>query len=164
VSKRQDSKRVPKELPWSWHNSRGWPGQLDRTRRWRGRIGRATDPDDVTDFLFAFFQSCYALRDWLELSFEKKAINYLFDETPALQLCRDIANMTKHHRLTRPPSTGTEPSIAREYVDEGEGWFAGNSHLLVLSQGRQFDALELADECLMVVEDFVRRSTAVPQV
>jgi hypothetical protein len=152
---------VSKELLWSWHSSRGWIGQLERTRRSRNRVGQAKDSDDATDFLFAFFQNCYALRDWLGLSFQKKAIDDLFDRNPALQLCRDVANMTKHQELAHAPSTGAEPSIAREYVGEGVGWFACDSHLVVLSRGRQLDALELADECLMLVENFVRQSTAL---
>jgi hypothetical protein len=143
---------VHRELPWSWHNSSGWEGQLERTKRWHSRLKSADTLEDAEDFVFTFFQNCYALREWLTRSaFDPTFVKELFTKTPELRLCRDLANLTKHGDLSRPPSTGRQPSIAREYVDPGHGWCGGDSRLVVLSQGRKIDAMNLADRCLEIV-------------
>lgn len=150
---------VERELPWSWHNSSGWEGQLERTKRWHSRMRASRSPDDAEDFVFAFFQNCYALREWFPRSgFDPTLVKELFSRTPELRLCRDLANMTKHGDLSRSPSTGRQPSIAREYVGAGQGWFGGDSCLVVLSRGQKVDALELADRCLKLVQTFLERS------
>lgn len=76
-----------------------------------------------------------------------------------LRLCRDLSNMTKHFELSRLPATGREPSIAREYVGSGRGWFADDSVLVVLSQGRQFDMRELASRCLRLWEEHLAKGS-----
>jgi hypothetical protein len=119
-------------------------------------VRATTDVDDASDFLFAFFQNCLALRDWLSPIFGEPKVVQLFEDNPELQLCRDIANMTKHQTLMHSPSSGSQPSIAREYTDPGESWYGGNSRLIILSQGESVDALELAGRCMDLLEGFVR--------
>ncbi len=52
----------------------GWEVQLRRVERWHQRAMRVLDPNDgvageeATDFLYAFFQSVYHIRDWLQNS------------------------------------------------------------------------------------------------
>ena len=46
----------------------GWRGQYDRVVRWHGRVVAAANADpspDELDCLFAFFESCFHLREWL---------------------------------------------------------------------------------------------------
>ena len=55
----------------SAHKSGGWRAQWDRTHRWYERVKRVGRdstalPADRLDFLLAFFQNCYALRDWIQ--------------------------------------------------------------------------------------------------
>jgi hypothetical protein len=151
------ARSVRRELPWSWHDAAGWPGQLARTRRWLARVRTTQDAVEATDFLFAFFQSCYSLRDWLPPSFKRGRVLHLFNTNAELRLCRDLANMTKHRALKGRTGTGRQPSIAREYADEGRGWLGGDSWLVVLSRGQKIDALELADRCLRLVQGFVEQ-------
>jgi hypothetical protein len=44
----------------------GWRGQLARVRRWHTRL-RTAPPEDYLDFLYAFFQNCDHLSDWIAI-------------------------------------------------------------------------------------------------
>jgi hypothetical protein len=84
--------------------------------RWRERVRCAADGCEEYDFIHAFFQSCYHLRDWLVAtqSVTWDDLNTLFDSSIELQLYRDICNATKHLKYDRP-SIEPEPMIARDY-------------------------------------------------
>ena len=158
ASRRKRPAKPERELPWSWHRSPGWRGQLERARRWHQRLLGATSLEDAEDFAYAFFQNCYYLRDWLSRA-DEGAADRLFRRHDALLLCRDLCNMTKHFELDQPASTENEPALAREYVGAGRGWFGKGSEFVVLSRGRKVDARDLAGECLQVIEDFVAKET-----
>ena len=86
----------------------GWPGQYRRMLRWRERVRTAIENrlpgDDVYDFIYAFFQASYHLRDWLigtEACTEEE-LRVLFAKSSELALCRDICNATKHLDYKRP--------------------------------------------------------------
>jgi hypothetical protein len=53
------------ELGWSLHMTGGWESQLDRVKRWYHRASTATNSIDRFDFLYAFFENAFHLRDWL---------------------------------------------------------------------------------------------------
>jgi hypothetical protein len=157
------SQSVERELPWSWHRSLGWRGQFERVHRWHQRLIAATSREDAEDFLYAFFQNCYHLRYWLgPPEFDPTQVERLLEDHVELRLCRDICNMTKHYELSKPPATWREPSVVREYVGAGSGWFEDDSILVVLSQGHQYDALDLASRCLEIWEDFLRGAMRGP--
>lgn len=148
------SQHILPELPWSWHRSRGWEGHWARVRRWHDRVVHAKRPDDVEDYLYAFFQNCSVLRDWLPPErFPPADVDAFFREHLEMRLCRDIGNMTKHRRLTRS-ATGMEPSLAREYQPRAAGTFDRNSSFIVLSQGEKHDLRDIATCCLKRWEEF----------
>lgn len=83
----------------------GWPGQLRRVERWRDRFLAALEQSqtgledqDVIDYLFAFAQAGYHLRDWIQTSGSatQAQLDRLMSETPALGRCRDLCNASKH--------------------------------------------------------------------
>jgi hypothetical protein len=88
-------------------------------------------------------------------------VQELFEKNRAMRLCRDVCHATKHFELTQKPATGRAPSLAREYVGPGLGWFGHDSILVILSGGDKFDARELAGECLRIWEEFLGDSAAV---
>jgi hypothetical protein len=61
--------RVPDQF-----RQQGWQGHLQRVERWHQRANHALDTyngvaaDDAIDFLYAFFQASYHMRDWLQNS------------------------------------------------------------------------------------------------
>jgi hypothetical protein len=108
----------------------GWLGQYRRMLRWRDRLSEIYGSDDVDtiyDFTYAFFQSCYHLRDWLvsDDAATKNEIAALFNSSVELQLCRDICNATKHLRYDNK-SIDSRPRIGREWDPwrkEWHGWY-----------------------------------------
>lgn len=142
----------PRELPWSWERSPGWNGQVDRMRRWRQRLIAMQGTPDVQvtfDIVLTFFINCYHVRDWLERSgaLEKSTIDQLFRDSASLRACADIANIAKHFDLTSSPRLTYQLSFAREYVGVGHGWFGKDARLVILSDGKTIDVLELVEKC-----------------
>jgi len=125
-------------------------------RRWHHRFLSACadgtrTPADRLDFFLAFAQNCYSLRDWLDRDARasKPALDDLMSRTPALQICRDVANGSKHLVISKP-SIDAAFSIGREYTgrDQPERWFlVAGTHFL--------DAVEFTNECVRVWEEFL---------
>ena len=103
---------------WSIHKSDGWRGQLERVHRWQRRVTHSANigSGDLEDFVFALFQNCYHLREWIEKTAKvpSSELDGLFARTPELRVCRDICNGTKHLTLSRA-SVDADFSIGREY-------------------------------------------------
>jgi hypothetical protein len=111
---------------------------------------------DVEDYLYAFFLNCFHLREWLQEArvVPQASIERLFRDNQELRLCQDIANATKHRSLVDPKQS-REFSLARVYVGKTKGWFEPDTALVVLSEGHQHDALELARRCLDLWDNFL---------
>jgi len=150
----------PPELPWSWHKSLGWRGQLERVRRWQIRLHAALAVEDAEDYLIAFFQSCHHLRDWvlLENAMPQSEVDNLFNTCTELRICGDICNATKHLKLTAPKQP-REFSLGRAYRDPGTGWFGpGQSETFtVVSDGQSYEIPPLADTCVDIWVAALRR-------
>jgi hypothetical protein len=60
---------------------------------------------------------------------------------------------------THGAQAGARVSLGRTYCDPGMGWFGPNQSetFTVLSDGRSYDALSLADVCLTLWETALRR-------
>ncbi|WP_145930881.1 hypothetical protein [Acidihalobacter prosperus] len=155
---------VPPVLPWSLHKGRGWRSQLERMDRWYARMLHAKAKTDIADFLFAFFQNSYHFREWLEATggVTKKELDLLFKDHPELGICRDICNATKHFSLSTPPPPNQqyEISFVQEHCPQngplsGDGWFGGEAKLTVVADKRNYDARDLAYQCLEIWKAFV---------
>jgi len=140
----------------------GWRGQLARVTRWRQRVVTAATGEpsaDEIDFLLAFFESAYHLRDWLV---ETGAVsNVEVDGYVAshieLQLCRDIANGFKHHSLRRP-SIDAEFAIVNQYVppnERGRRYRLPNGEWTILANGTQFGLVDLSERVLLLWNQFL---------
>lgn len=105
-------------LEWSIHKNGQWQGQMERMHRWHDRVQRAcaAGSPDVEDFVFAFFQNCFTLREWVEKTspLSKTDLDTFMESTPEMRICRDICNGTKHYSISRP-SIDAQFSILREY-------------------------------------------------
>jgi hypothetical protein len=139
----------------------GWRGQLARVTRWRQRVVTAANGEpsaDEIDFLLAFFESAYHLRDWLV---ETGAVsNVEVDGYVAshieLQLCRDIANGFKHHSLRRP-SIDAEFAIVNQYVppnERGRRYRLPNGEWTILANGTQLGLVDLSERVLLLWNQF----------
>lgn len=89
-----------------------WEDQYRRVRRWLARIRNPVRRDpvpyiDYEDYLFAFFQNCWHLKDWVynDTSLPvttRQAIVRAAKHSPTLNLCYDIATRSKHLVLRKP--------------------------------------------------------------
>jgi len=149
----------------SAHSSGGWRGQYERVLRWHRlvkRIGRAKTDEDTEqehDFLYAYFQNCYQLRDWLRNAgaVAPEALREFFRLNEPMGVCRDICNGTKHWQIDHA-SVDAHFSIGREYVPTdwpgerphvNESWF-------IICGGSKYDVFQLADTCMALWGSFLR--------
>jgi hypothetical protein len=140
----------------------GWKGQHERMLRWHGRVleaGNLSASPDELDFLLAFFESCFHLRDWLLASnaIDQQSLDALFQSSPELRVCRDLANGFKHHSISRP-SVDAQFSVVNEYVPKN--WPSGNAYpngrWVVLAGNHQFGLVELASRCIAAWQQFLQ--------
>jgi len=139
----------------SQHRAGGWLAQYDRMRRWHDRLRTAdwsvpSVREERLDDAYAFFQNCFALRDWLFATGEvaKEVASGAVAESLALRLCRDLCNATKHFDLSRPSTLGF--TIGRQYRAQPFVVFED-------ADGRQdlFEVVALADQCVAEWDAFL---------
>ena len=133
----------------------GWEAQLDRVRRWYRRASDVVDAADRYDFLYAFFENAFHLRDWLRDTgaASEGHLERFFAENADMCICRDLANSHKHYSL-RNPSQPAPPSEAHEYAP-GRGNLGSEISLVILSDGTKHDAFDLAGRILRAWEEFI---------
>ncbi len=131
----------------------GWKGQYKRIIRWSNRLNISIqngDSDEIFDFTYAFFQSCYHLRDWLVADgvATKQEMNDFIESNIELQLCRDICNATKHLQYNKP-SIEPKPRIGRElnYFGEISGYY--------LYSNKRYPITELMYSCIKIWEIYL---------
>lgn len=148
--------------------------QLERAKRYLNKIEniyagifsssiheKEAYDDDVT----SFFIHCYHVRDWIinlnKIGVTARQVDAYIDSHLALKICADLANSSKHCKLTRSLRSGHQPHIAGN-ERKTSTWLTGNgggevvqSKYTVLSNGAHFDALELAKECVQLWELYI---------
>ena len=101
----------------------GYEEQFARAVRWYERFRELTDgrahakeSDNYIDEIYAFFQNCYHLKDWIRNDTSAPAAmrnnvqleNYVTGDQ-ALAICADLCNSQKHLTLSKPPRSGSLP-------------------------------------------------------
>src|SRR5277367_1627790 len=131
-------------IGWNNHLAGGWQVQLARVRRWYGRAATATDPIDRGDYLHAFFENAYHLRDWREDTgvVSRIGLQAFFDANEEMRLGRELGNSRKRYALKRPDQF-VLPLEVHEYSG-GIGNLSSDTSLLILSDGKKHDAFDLA--------------------
>lgn len=147
----------------------GWRGQFARMSRWRERVVTAANGEpsaDEFDFLLAFFESAYHLRDWLVETGASTSVEvdgYVASHVE-LQLCRDIANGLKHHSLRRA-SIDAEFSIVNQYVPRNQGgrrYRLPNGEWTILANGTQYGLVALSERVLLLWNQFFAQRNMSP--
>jgi len=136
---------------------------MDRIRRWQERVIHAANSGspDLEDFVFAFFQNCHHLQEWLlkTSNVDRKDIDALLVSTPQLRVCRDICNGTKHLTLNNA-SVDADFSIGREYDPSSPHGY----RLFIIAHGTKdraangkYDLLQLSADCVSAWAGFIAR-------
>jgi hypothetical protein len=148
--------------------------QLSRAKRYLDRIERlyagvfsslGHDEEAYFDDVLSFFIHCYHVRDWAlhqeGSAVQRREIDAFIDDNEPLRICADLANGSKHCKLTRLPRSGHQPSITDPqthystwYVGTGGGEVLQSSYR-VMSNGRSIDVRQLAQECIALWELFL---------
>ncbi len=161
-------------LPWSHHKNQGWESQLFRLHRWHKRVkeigtanSNSEDMEKEHDYVYAFFQNCYHLKDWLKhsqvISPPQKVEDFI-NRHQEMQICADICNGTKHFHLTKPRHASDENlSVGREYVPSD--WPGNRPHMnekwFVISGETKLDIFDLADRCMVLWDKFLSNNNLI---
>lgn len=149
--------------------------QIERAKRYLWKIEKLYegifsssdhDSDAYDDDVISFFIHCYHIRDWIvhlnKLGITAQQVDAYINRHKSLMVCSDLANGSKHCKLTRSLRTGRQPHIVGK-VRHTSTWFAGDTggevlkcKYTILSNTELFDALELARECVGLWESFVK--------
>jgi hypothetical protein len=132
----------------------GWNGQYKRMIRFHDRAKQSlqgNDENEIYDFIYAFFQNCYHLRDWVVSGgvATKDEMKYLFDNNTELKLCRDICNATKHLQYDKP-SIDPRPRISREWNP-----FKNEAADFYLYSDKRRSITELMSSCVVAWDEFL---------
>jgi hypothetical protein len=140
--------------------------QFFRVKRWQERlkeisIGRADTraSDYYEDILYAFFQNCFHLKDWIVNSgaLSKNVVEDFINSNTDMKICRDLCNGSKH-LIINNPSIGKNVSIVRrDYsLSIGGGPAEIKVHYSVNAGGLPLDAYSLAESCVIHWEVFLK--------
>jgi len=148
--------------------------QFERAKRYLARIEKiyegvslssGHDKDTYDDDVISFFIHCYHVRDWIihlnVVGITSTQTDEYINQHRALMICADLANGSKHCKLTRSLRTNRQPHIAGKERHTST-WLTGNGggevmkcKYIVLSGEEFIDALELAKECVTLWESFI---------
>lgn len=151
--------------------------QLARTRRYYERFkklndGKAkeTSSEANMDDIYAFFQNCYHLKDWLKKDpaytfHSAKEIEDHISNSRELSICADICNGSKHLTFDWAPRSGAEPKFGRKIESEGtvltDGKVVDRSFAMFVEVehgGDRLDAFQLATAALKSWDSFLKPS------
>lgn len=143
-----------------------WREKYDRLKRWQARLMEERPiRESLGDDLYAFFECCYHLKDWLrndsslDPSMGRDA-EALINSAPCLKICADIANGSKHLVRNRPARI--DPNA---HVERVEGAFQADAfqanafqveQVVVVADGRAWNALDIVNECVGAWDTFLR--------
>ncbi|MEM9377571.1 MAG: hypothetical protein AAGA72_15240 [Pseudomonadota bacterium] len=97
----------------------GWENHFKRMGRWKERVFAETENlsgnfHTALDFVLAYFVWAHSMRDWLINSgVPQNDLDQELRKFDQWTICRDIANRSRHLKLTRNPRDA-DWSIARE--------------------------------------------------
>lgn len=159
-----------KKFPPSSHDYEGWLTQYRRTSRWYARLQafQQSAPDtelsaETEDFIYAFFQNCFHLKEWLVKSgvATQQELDAFISSHREWQICRDICNGTKHMTITRP-SVDANFSTYREYdylLPAG----TNRTTFRILIGGTKHDIFELAGSCMKLWNNFLKKKNLLTE-
>jgi hypothetical protein len=150
-----------------------WREQHDRMKRWRARLGERTGVEDrrVDDF-YAFFSTCFHLKDWLKQDNSlpesvRADVETHVNATFWLKLCADLANGSKHLELSRP-RVDPKARVGTQGPAVQPGAFQANAFqtkpiVTVNADGKAWAALTVANNCVAAWEGFLQDKGLLPQ-
>jgi hypothetical protein len=155
--------------------------QLRRAERYLGRLRYAYEGiqepsvifsiDDPLDDCISFFMHCYHVKDWIKEIYctskeEKQALEDYINGNPELGICADICNGSKHYQLRSEFRSGQAQEVkatghkALTYLTGTGGLEVHRCRFSVVSEDGVIDALELAEKCMELWNEYLARINA----
>jgi len=148
----------------------GWRDQWARVQRWYGRFRKTNDgrphereSDFYQDEVYAFFQNCHHLRDWLindsASGLVEADLEVFVKSSDNLKLCGDLANGSKHLQLKTTWTGDKTTAFGRRMFRVHLGGTAApiiGAQYTVESGGRTYDAFEVATACIAEWEAYLK--------
>jgi|GEM_PF-531555 len=143
--------------------------QFERVKRWMLRIkditsGREHDRESsyYEDDIYAFFQNCFHLKDWLMNSdalLPGINVDDFINQHEEMKICRDLCNISKHLKITRP-SIDDNIKIGSEQIKLSLG--GENPKIAVTYKieacGKNYFAFDLATKCVNLWQEFLDKN------
>ena len=145
--------------------------QFDRVKRWHTRFHEIHSDREHTrdslynqDVVYAFFQNCWSLKDWIInssiLSEEKVGVikDFFYTNTD-MKICRDIANGSKHLSINKP-SIDSNISMSSSVISLSIGGGVPKEEVFYWIHAKGFpplNAFDLASTLLAVTEGFLKK-------
>ena len=114
------------------------------------------------DDVISFFIHCYHVRDWIvhlnNRGVSSKEVDEYINKNRALSVCADLANGSKHCRLTRATRTEDQPHVSGQerYISRyGDEVSIMKCEYRIMSNWNTLDALELATECVALWDEYL---------
>lgn len=153
-----------------------YESQLDRVQRYLQRFSEINSgrehnqPSDYyEDDVYAFFQNCYHLKDWIKHDPQCASwtpCETLIKKSPNLKLCADICNGLKHFKLTRPPRSTEGPYMGGKNINlkiNGDGSEESGLKISIKFEIRtksgSIDAFKLAAQCVSEWKSYIESNT-----
>lgn len=150
---------------------RKYQEQLERLKRWYGRFesidqGRphTVASDHYIDEIYAFFLSCYHLKDWIKNDSTvtpgaKNKVEDFINKNDCMSICADLCNGLKHLKLTKERSKKHPKFGARKFsLDLGEPTPIIKIECSIMTKTGTIDAFELASHCIQKWERFIKKN------
>jgi hypothetical protein len=149
-----------------------WVEQYDRMIRWYERCaalqtGRVHDvsSDNYVDEVYAFFQNCYHLKDWIKndpaVAQARDGVEAYVTGSRPLRLAADLCNALKHLNVTRSRS-GESPSFGPKHfslhLGDGVPPTISLKYEVVTANGTE-EAFSLASQSVRAWDVFIQTWT-----
>jgi hypothetical protein len=145
--------------------------QLERAKRYLKRfsdintgISHTKASQNYDDDVYAFFQNCYHLKDWIKndpYCNNWSDVEGFINSNADLKICADLCNGLKHLQLTRPRSTES-PQFSGNHISLNINETLGGSTEVdiaisykIATTSGDIDAFELAKKCVTAWESFI---------
>ncbi len=144
--------------------------QFDRVKRWHVRFQAINDgtqavspSNDRVDDIYAFFQNCYHLKDWIKHDPSvpapvRKVVEAHVNSERSLKLCADLCNALKHLSRDKSDRSKENPDFGKKVIkmELGPGFTttAGLNYEIETDNG-PIDAFVLATQCVSAWETFL---------
>lgn len=139
-------------------------------KRWYERIKRIGEriPNEprlpnYLDEVYAFFQNCHHLKDWIMnddaiIPLPRDRIEEFINKNECMCLCADLCNGSKHLKLTKRPRSNKSPVLQGMKVSMKRGQPKPIVEVTIRTETGTIDAFELASHCIQKWERFIKKN------